>query len=184
METRKCTVCGKEKPLSEMSKSYSTRCKECVAEHTRLVRQRAKNQTEEPVVPAKPHIDWEQRRYEIAKAIYPGVIKATHPRNAAGVGNTTVLLTDVLIKALKGETEQEKEEPKEHKHEAVEVKIGSTIQIEGVDYVCLNAGDNDCCSCDFLIDGDCCASPSWLKCHSECRKDGKDVMFIKKGGSK
>lgn len=29
METRKCTVCGKEKPLSEMSKSYSTRCKEC-----------------------------------------------------------------------------------------------------------------------------------------------------------
>lgn len=36
METRKCAVCGKDKPLSEMSKSYPTRCKECVAEHGRV----------------------------------------------------------------------------------------------------------------------------------------------------
>ena len=47
METRKCTICGKITPLSEMSKSYPTRCKRCVAEHTRLVRQRAKIQQEQ-----------------------------------------------------------------------------------------------------------------------------------------
>ncbi|MBR4886859.1 MAG: hypothetical protein IKU16_06235 [Muribaculaceae bacterium] len=108
MATKKCAVCGKEKQLSEMSKSYPTRCKECVAEYTRLVRQRVKNQQEETLAPAEPHIDWEQRRYEIAKAIYPEIIKATHPRDAERVGNTTVLFADVLIKALKGEPEQEK----------------------------------------------------------------------------
>ena len=91
METRKCTVCGKEKPLSEMSKSYPTRCKECVAEHTRLVRQRAKNQQEEPLTPAEPHIDWEQRRYEIAKAIYPEVIKATHRPGAEMIANASTI---------------------------------------------------------------------------------------------
>lgn len=182
METKKCTVCGKEKPLSEMSKSYPTRCKECVAEHTRMVRQRARNQQEEPVAPAEPYIDWEQRRYEIAKTIYPSVINAIPPQKAERAGKTAVIFTDLLIKALKGETEPVREEPKEHKHEAVDVKIGSTIQIEGVDYVCVKAGDNDCCSCDFLIDGDC-ASPSWLKCHSVRRNDRKDVMFIKKGGN-
>lgn len=44
METiRKCAVCGKEKPISEFSKSYPKRCKECVAKHTRMVRQRSQN---------------------------------------------------------------------------------------------------------------------------------------------
>lgn len=36
MET--CEVCGKQKAKSEMSKSYKHRCKECVAEQTRLAR--------------------------------------------------------------------------------------------------------------------------------------------------
>lgn len=178
METRKCTECGQTKPISEMSKSYPNRCKACVAEHTRMVRQRAKNNEAEPT----SKIDWEQRRYEIAKSIYPTVIKALPPKDAERAGRTTIMFTDLLIKELKGENEQPKEVSKEPKQEAVDVKIGSVIQIEGVDYICLNAGDNDCCSCDFLIDGDC-ASLSWLKCHSECRKDRKDVMFIKKGGN-
>lgn len=65
------------------------------------------------------------------------------------------------------------------RHGAVEVKINSIIQIEGVDYICLNAGDDDCSSCDFFIDGDC-KSPSWLNCYSIHRKDGKDVIFSRK----
>lgn len=102
METKKCAVCGKEKPLSEMSKSYPTRCKECVAEHTRLVRQRAKNQQEEPLAPAEPEIDWEQRRYEIAKTIYPAVINAMPPKNVEIAGKSAVMFADMLIKELKG----------------------------------------------------------------------------------
>lgn len=46
-----------------MSKSYHNRCKACVAEHTRMVRQEAKNHQSKPT---EPIIDWEQRRYELA----------------------------------------------------------------------------------------------------------------------
>lgn len=102
METRKCTVCGKEKPLSEMSKSYPTRCKECVAEHTRLVRQRAKNQTEEPVVPAEPHINWEQRRYELATQAMVAMIDNKRISNAGYIAISAVELADCMIKELKG----------------------------------------------------------------------------------
>lgn len=111
---KKCTECGQEKHISEFSKSYTNRCKACVAEHTRMVRERAKqeqncagntgNRIETmkarikvtgEIVDVKPSgtmriscgayltedgrmipgtalefekaIDWEQRRYEIAK---------------------------------------------------------------------------------------------------------------------
>ena len=101
METRKCTECGQTKPISEMSKSYPNRCKACVAEHTRMVRQRAKNNEAEPT----SKIDWEQRRYEIAKSIYPIVIKALPPKDAERAGRTTILFTDLLIKELKGGAE-------------------------------------------------------------------------------
>lgn len=39
-----CTECGQEKHVSEFSKSYPHRCKACVAEHTRMVRERAKQE--------------------------------------------------------------------------------------------------------------------------------------------
>ena len=102
METRKCAVCGKEKPLSEMSKSYPTRCKECVAEHTRLVRQRAKNQQEEPLAPAEPHIDWEQRRYELATQAMVAMIDNKRISNAGYIEVSAVELADCMIKELKG----------------------------------------------------------------------------------
>lgn len=35
METKKCEVCGENKPQSEFSKSYRNRCRACVAEQTR-----------------------------------------------------------------------------------------------------------------------------------------------------
>lgn len=73
-----CEICGKEKPLSEFSKSYKNRCKECVAEITRENRHAKKiyreemnqlmNKTRLPnVVEFDFSIDWEKRRYEIAK---------------------------------------------------------------------------------------------------------------------
>ena len=43
-EYKVCEVCGQEKHVSEFSKSYPHRCKACVAEHTRMVRERAKQE--------------------------------------------------------------------------------------------------------------------------------------------
>lgn len=60
METKTCEICGKFLPLSAFSKSYKGRCKECVAKLTRDKRNCTAVTTHKP-------IDWEQRRYEIAK---------------------------------------------------------------------------------------------------------------------
>lgn len=35
METKKCEICGRELPVSDFSKSYRNRCRECVAKLTR-----------------------------------------------------------------------------------------------------------------------------------------------------
>lgn len=85
-----------------MSKSYPTRCKECVAEHTRLVRQRARNQQEEALVPAEPHIDWEQRRYELATQAMVAMIDNKRIGNAGYIAISAVELADYMIKELKG----------------------------------------------------------------------------------
>lgn len=85
-----------------MSKSYPTRCKECVAEHTRMVRQRAKNQQEEPVAPAEPYIDWEQRRYELATQAMVAMIDNKRMSNAGYIAISAVELADCMIKELKG----------------------------------------------------------------------------------
>lgn len=67
-----CEICGKEKPLSEFSKSYKNRCKECVAEMTRENRRAEKEfkeirQIKKELVWDESTIDWNARRYEIAK---------------------------------------------------------------------------------------------------------------------
>lgn len=38
LEVKKCETCGKTKHISEFSKSYKNRCKDCVAKHIREVR--------------------------------------------------------------------------------------------------------------------------------------------------
>ena len=85
-----------------MSKSYPTRCKECVAEHTRLVRQRARNQQKEPLAPAESHIDWEQRRYELATQAMVAMIDNKRINNAGYIAVSAVELADCMIKELKG----------------------------------------------------------------------------------
>lgn len=57
-----------------------------------------------------------------------------------------------------------------------EPKIGDSITVDGEEYLCVDATNEDCSTCDFLIDGDC-KSPSWLKCYMENRFDKKDVKF-------
>lgn len=65
METKRCETCGKTLPVSDFSKSYKNRCKQCVAEITK--EKRNSNTTL-----SHKRIDWEQRRYEIAKAAMVG----------------------------------------------------------------------------------------------------------------
>ena len=99
METKKCTICGQDKPLSEMSKSYPTRCKDCVAEHTRMVCQRARNNEEEPT----PKIDWEQRRYEIAtQAMVAMIDNKKINNNARLIALNAVEIANAMVKELKG----------------------------------------------------------------------------------
>ena len=145
-EYKVCEVCGKEKHISEFSKSYPRRCKECVAEHTRMIRKRSQNaekrsqntenRTELPkkrteTVKARikatgeiidiasyarvtlskcdsygdplelgfdeveiltektDGIDWEQRRYELAKELMKGF--ASNPHNQCVDATTETL---------------------------------------------------------------------------------------------
>lgn len=63
METKTCKLCGRTLPVSDFSKSYKGLCKECVA---KLTRERRKAMSQSASNSTK-NIDWEQRRYEIAK---------------------------------------------------------------------------------------------------------------------
>ena len=96
----KCEICGKYKPLSEFSKSYPKRCKSCVAECARLSRKGQKMQTT-----SKAEINWEQRRYEIAKEVMKAFSSNSHDRIVYEDSNTlarwSVESADALIKELK-----------------------------------------------------------------------------------
>lgn len=151
-EYKVCEVCGQEKHVSEFSKSYPHRCKACVAEHTRMVRERAKQEqnrsknteirsemqkvvikdTGETVMvrPCREplnarlafyetedgrkfpmfalefskEIDWEQRRYEIAKEAIRGVALNTDCFTRIEIEttvNNALELADLLIVELK-----------------------------------------------------------------------------------
>ena len=150
---KQCSECGQTKHISEFSKSYTNRCKACVAEHTRMVRERAKqeqnctgntdNRIETmkarikvtgEVVDVKPSgtmkiscgayltedgrmmpgtalefekaIDWEQRRYELAKAAMQGFCSNPHQQimdaDSNMVAEWSIGFADSLINKLKG----------------------------------------------------------------------------------
>lgn len=151
-EYKVCEVCGQEKHISEFSKSYPRRCKACVAEHTKMVRERAKQEqnrskntesraemlkvvvkdTGETVMvrPCREplasrlafyetedgrkfpmfalefskEIDWEQRRYEIAKEAVRGVALNADCFTRIEIEttvNNALELADLLIAELK-----------------------------------------------------------------------------------
>lgn len=151
-EYKVCEVCGQEKHISEFSKSYTRRCKACVAEHTKMVRERAKQEqnrsknteirsemqkvvvkdTGETVMvrPCREplnarlafyetddgrkfpmfalefskEIDWEQRRYEIAKEAIRGVALNADCFTRIEIEttvNNALELADLLIVELK-----------------------------------------------------------------------------------
>lgn len=150
-DTVTCEVCGKQKAKSEMSKSYTHRCKECVAAHTRQVRAEEKKEAErtlpkddrqfkkavvkdtgetvmvrmccEPLtvrtamyetpegrkfpmfaLEYKKEIDWEQRRYEVAKNAMVGLMAGHHTiYDADKLATVAMKYADALINELKKE---------------------------------------------------------------------------------
>lgn len=54
-------------------------------------------------------VDWEQRRYEIAKEIYPRVLDFTRADQMYAAAKTAVFLADVLISELKKNVDYGKE---------------------------------------------------------------------------
>lgn len=105
METKTCEICGKTLPLSAFSKSYKGRCKECVARLTKEKRNGTAATTHKP-------IDWEQRRYEIAKEAVNGLLAAPVVEDIDpnppmdDIARNAVKIADYLIEELKkGEKE-------------------------------------------------------------------------------
>lgn len=107
MEEKTCEICGKTLPLSAFSKSYKGRCKECVARLTKEKRNGTAATTHKP-------IDWEQRRYEIAKEMLRTIYiedgkekRSTDPgiefeyQSLEGNAREAVRFANVLIEELK-----------------------------------------------------------------------------------
>lgn len=60
--------------------------------------------TDEPKAEGKPSIDWEQRRYEVAKEMLSTIkSSSTVPQTVAEFARFSIKYADELIKQLKGE---------------------------------------------------------------------------------
>ena len=129
-------------------------------------------------------VDWEQRRYEIAKTILPywakaagGLLESGRPKNDIPqiVAKTAVVYADALIAELrKPQPEPETESIPERK----DVAIGEVVEFQGEHLLCVEKTDgDDCTGCAFISkDKDCNFSGY---CSKEYRNDGKDVIFLK-----
>lgn len=107
-QLKQCSCCGQNKTVEDFSKSYPHRCKECVNQITREKRMKIQSgiQSGEPVfIPIpKPEIDWEQRRYEIAKDVISAFFsKETEGKysNKQYLVTESVIIADTLINELK-----------------------------------------------------------------------------------
>lgn len=103
-----CEICGKEKPLSEFSKSYKNRCKECVAEMTRENRRAEKEfkeirQIKKELGWDKDDIDWQQVRIQAAISAMQGMYsnKEFDTLSFDRIAQKAVNQADALIAELK-----------------------------------------------------------------------------------
>lgn len=96
---KRCEVCGGVKPEEEFSKSYKNRCKTCVSSMTKFKRNIDKNAERMKTIYETPNaeidaeiekllnpIDWEKRRYELAKEAITGIIS-----NRTFPGESTII---------------------------------------------------------------------------------------------
>lgn len=136
-------------------------------------------------------IDWEQRRYEIAREMLPyaaetsrSILMSGHSLGDDAKGKTlvevcassAVSFADALIAELRKqpnpETKPEKQPDKK------EVAIGEVVEYQGEHLLCVEKTDNeDCSGCAFLAEDDDCKFSGY--CYKEYRSDGKNVIFVK-----
>ena len=189
-----CTECGQTKHISEFSKSYPKRCKVCVAEHTREARAKEKEnryyETENGrkllvyTLEFEKGIDWEQRRYEIAKELMKGFAANSHNQcvdaSSEMLAQWSVGGADVLIEKLK--KPKDNEPPTNKQSPKIEIHVGGEYLQNGKYYICEEKTENeDCSGCAFLENDDCLLQ-SGIYCYKEYRQDKKNVIFKKKGG--
>lgn len=140
-------------------------------------------------------VDWEQRRYEIAREMLPyaaetsrSILMSGHSLGDDAKGKTlaevcassAVSFADALIAELRKqpnpETKPEKQPDKK------EVAIGEAVEYQGEHLLCVEKTDNeDCSGCAFLAEDDDCKFSGY--CCKEFRSDGKNVIFVKGGSS-
>lgn len=116
-----CEICGQQKSSDAFSKAYTHRCKDCVNKATRAKRLLEKEEYKPKLTIPIPPIDWEQRRYEVAKSVLNGLIANANYMNGLVKGaikngmsdeeiekyiredlsSTAIDITDALIEKLK-----------------------------------------------------------------------------------
>ena len=136
-------------------------------------------------------VDWEQRRYEIAREMLPyaaetsrSILMSGHSLGDDAKGKTlaevcassAVSFADALIAELRKqpnpETKPEKQPDKK------EIAIGEVVEYQGEHLLCVEKSDNeDCSGCAFLAEDDDCKFSGY--CYKEYRSDGKNVIFVK-----
>ena len=135
-------------------------------------------------------VDWEQRRYEIAKEMLPYVAETTRSVLASGHGlgdeaegktvpevcaSSAVVFADALIAELRKEKKAELSQPVTKTGDKGDfIPVGETFEFEGRRFKCAEMY-NGCTGCAF--EGkDCGDTPP---CGYLNRQDGKDVIFKK-----
>ena len=139
---------------------------------------------------SQPIIDWNQRRYEIAKEMLPTIMQTAAAILTRGYGlgseakgktlaeycaESACTYADALIAELNKATENLTPIYTDTK----EVAIGQVIEFDGVKLICveLPEGKHECTGCAFYNSGDCKYKGP---CSFTKRTDGKDVVFIHK----
>lgn len=136
-------------------------------------------------------VDWEQRRYEIAKEMLPyaaetsrSILMSGHGLGDDAKGKTlaevcalsAVSFADALIEELR---KPQQEPMTESKPERKDVAIGEVVEYQGEHLLCVDKSDNeDCSGCAFLAEDDDCKFSGY--CYKENRSDGKNVIFVKR----
>lgn len=125
-----------------------------------------------------PVIDWEQRRYELAKAAMQGYIANSNSvviqsANSKNIAQWSIEVANTLLEKLHFPNSGNGSEPTSN--EKKEVEIGSILYHKGKQYLCVGASTkdeiNNCEGCALSEE-----YPS-ICCSAESRSDGKNVIL-------
>jgi hypothetical protein len=104
---KKCEVCGAIKAEEEFSKSYKNRCKPCVSAMAKAKRDLPKNAArikefyEEPGgIGGSLLIDWEQRRFELAKSCLQARLSTSLIFDVEELVRNCIKMADEMVKQL------------------------------------------------------------------------------------